>query len=434
MCAKAIWVEDRYAILKSPPSQAQSMSQFSSNIPLLIIGAGAAGLGASEQATILGIDHLVIEASHRIGGRALTEPLNNAFPVDLGCHWMHCGSKNSLAEKAAQLQEPFEKEEVPYRDFVDGRWKEESYSNERWGFIDRLYREIDVVAGRKELTSIWDCIEENHAFVPWSSYWLSLMHSNDPDQVSVSDIHDFIDTQEDWPVTNGYGSLIARCGSSAPVSLNTAVNKIDLTEQQVKVYTNKGVIRAEKVVVTVSTGVLAAQDIEFLPALPDRILNAIHDLPMGNYNYLFYALQPGEIPPETFSIAYQRDGNATSLRLREFGRPMLSIPVAGRFAWWLEGQSDSTIENWGREVISDIFGENAKKDIINFKRSAWGFDQWIKGAYSSAKPGSMAARADLHLPVENKLWFAGEAVSKHVFNTAHGAWESGQRAVQASAS
>ena len=116
------------------------------------------------------------------------------------------------------------------------------------------------------------------------------MHSNDPDQVAVSDVHDFFDTQEDWPVINGYGNLIARCGVNAPVSLNTAVNKIDLTGRQVKVSTNRGVIRADKVIVTVSTGVLAAQDIEFLPTLPDQTLNAIHALPMGNYNYLFLSL------------------------------------------------------------------------------------------------------------------------------------------------
>jgi len=410
------------------------MSRFPSNIPLLIIGAGAAGLGASEQAAALGIEHLVVEAAHRIGGRGLTEELNNSFPVDLGCHWLHCGSKNCLAEKAMQLQEPFEMEEVPYRDFIDGEWKSESYSHQRWEFISRLYQEANLAAGRNDRLSIWECIEEKSVFAPWSSYWLALMHSNDPDQVSVFDHSDFIDTEEDWAMTNGYGDFIARCGSNAPVSLNTAVIKIDSTEKQVKVSTNKGVIRADKVIMTVSTGVLAAQDIEFLPALPDRTLNAIHDLPMGNYNYLFYALQPGRIPPETFSVAYERNGDATSLRLREFGRPMLSLPVAGRFAWWLEGQPDKTIEHWGIEVICDIFGESAKKDLIAFKRSAWGFDQWTKGAYSSAKPESISARADLHIPVDDKLWFAGEAVSKHVFNTAHGAWESGRRAVQACAS
>ncbi len=37
--------------------------------PLVIIGAGAAGLGASEKASAAGIEHVVLEASHRTGGR-----------------------------------------------------------------------------------------------------------------------------------------------------------------------------------------------------------------------------------------------------------------------------------------------------------------------------------------------------------------------------
>ena len=49
-----------------------------SDYPLVIIGAGAAGLGASEQASALGVEHLVLEASHRTGGRGLTEYLEGA--------------------------------------------------------------------------------------------------------------------------------------------------------------------------------------------------------------------------------------------------------------------------------------------------------------------------------------------------------------------
>nr|MBX2867777.1 FAD-dependent oxidoreductase [Acidiferrobacterales bacterium] len=133
-------------------------------------------------------------------------------------------------------------------------------------------------------------------------------------------------------------------------------------------------------------------------------------------------------------IAYQRDEVATSVRLREFGRPIISIPVGGRFAWWLESQSEDAIKNWGLEVIKDLFGYEVTKDIVAFKQSAWGFDQWIKGAYSSQRPGTVGSRKTLMEPIHDCIWFAGEAASEHAFNTAHGAWESGQRAVIASLS
>ena len=36
----------------------------------------------------------VLEASHRIGGRAYTEEPIPGMPFDLGCHWMHSTSLN----------------------------------------------------------------------------------------------------------------------------------------------------------------------------------------------------------------------------------------------------------------------------------------------------------------------------------------------------
>ncbi len=408
------------------------MSQFSADIPLVIIGAGAAGLGASEQAKGLGVDHLILEAAHRTGGRGLTEMLNDQFPVDLGCHWMHCGSQNLLAKKARAMGEPYETNHVPYRDFNNGNWEDEAYSKRRWDYIESVYEDVERISNTDRGAPVLDSFDIEDSFSPWASYWLSLMHSNDPDQVAVSDLVDFKDTYEDWPVQNGYGALIAKCGEPAPVSLNTAVQKINYHGPKIEIETNKGTLRADKVIITVSTGVLAAQDIMFSPELPDNLLQAITDLPLGNYNYLFYALEEGAISDETISIAYERDEVATSVRLREFGRPTISIPVGGRFAWWLESQSEVAIRNWGLEVIKDLFGNKAEGYVTGFKRSAWGYDQWIKGAYSSQRPGSVGSRKIMMEPVNNCLWFAGEAVSEHVFNTAHGAWESGQRAVMAS--
>ena len=41
-----------------------------SDVDVAIIGAGAAGLGAAMTLAKLAVDHVLIEASHRIGGRA----------------------------------------------------------------------------------------------------------------------------------------------------------------------------------------------------------------------------------------------------------------------------------------------------------------------------------------------------------------------------
>ncbi len=54
-----------------------------------IVGAGAAGLAAARTLTDLGVPFVLLEAAHRIGGRAHTEEVSPGVPFDLGCHWMH---------------------------------------------------------------------------------------------------------------------------------------------------------------------------------------------------------------------------------------------------------------------------------------------------------------------------------------------------------
>jgi monoamine oxidase len=78
----------------------------------------------------------------------------------------------------------------------------------------------------------------------------------------------------------------------------------------------------------------------------------------------------------------------------------------------------------------DIFGGDIRKGLRQFKVSAWGSDPWIRGAYSSQKPGYTGMRKVLASPHNESLYFAGEATSEDFFNTAHGAYLSGKRAVQ----
>jgi monoamine oxidase len=59
--------------------------------------------------------------------------------------------------------------------------------------------------------------------------------------------------------------------------------------------------------------------------------------------------------------------------------------------------------------------------------SQWARDPFAQGSYSHALPGHADKRAKLAAPV-GRLFFAGEAVSPHFFSTAHGAWESGEKA------
>jgi monoamine oxidase len=57
--------------------------------------------------------------------------------------------------------------------------------------------------------------------------------------------------------------------------------------------------------------------------------------------------------------------------------------------------------------------------------SQWQSDPYALGSYSCAKPGHADDRRKLAEPVEQRLFFAGEACSPTFFSTAHGAYASG---------
>ena len=70
---------------------------------MLIIGAGAAGLAAANEAIKQGFTVKILEASARLGGRINTDTMGE-LKVDLGASWIHgigpgCGFNEEWAEK-----------------------------------------------------------------------------------------------------------------------------------------------------------------------------------------------------------------------------------------------------------------------------------------------------------------------------------------------
>ena len=63
--------------------------------------------------------------------------------------------------------------------------------------------------------------------------------------------------------------------------------------------------------------------------------------------------------------------------------------------------------------------------------TGWRREPFIRGSYSHARVGRADQRAVLAEPVEERIFFAGEACSRQDFSTAHGAYATGVAAAQA---
>src|SRR5262249_60538185 len=60
----------------------------------------------------------------------------------------------------------------------------------------------------------------------------------------------------------------------------------------------------------------------------------------------------------------------------------------------------------------------------------WKADPFARGSYSYALPGKAECRAVLAAPIDDRLFFAGEACSRHNYSTAHGGYLTGIAAAE----
>src|ERR1700742_1198612 len=67
---------------------------------VVVIGAGAAGIGAALRLAKRGLTFVIVEADSRIGGRALTDTTTFGVPFDIGCAWIHAADRNPFYELA----------------------------------------------------------------------------------------------------------------------------------------------------------------------------------------------------------------------------------------------------------------------------------------------------------------------------------------------
>jgi monoamine oxidase len=190
-------------------------------------------------------------------------------------------------------------------------------------------------------------------------------------------------------------------------------------------------LRASAVIVTAPTDVLRAGDLRFHPALPDKIAAAAA-LPLGLADKLYLKLDGAEeFPKDSHLYGALDSGRTGSYHVRPFGRPLIEVYFGGRFARELEAEGEAAFASFAIGQLASLLGEGMRKRLHPIAATAWARDPYARGSYSHAMPGHAEARSVLAAPIEERLFFAGEACMMHDFSTAHGAYRSGVAAADA---
>jgi monoamine oxidase len=405
-----------------------------SSVDVAIIGAGAAGLGAAHALKNSGLSFIVLEARDRVGGRGHTIMAAPDITFDLGCGWLHSANKNAFVKIAEELGFELNKTLPP--------WRERAYGKafppeERADFIrslDEVFQRMHDAA-RNAARSGHDapadtCLEPGNRWNPMIDAISTYINGCELDQVSILDFDAYEDTNINWRVRRGYGALMAAHGAPLPLAFNCAVTRIDHSAKRVRIETSLGALTADKVIVTIPTNLIADETIRFHPALPDKVDAAAH-LPLGLADKVMLALDHAEsLPSEGNLRAATMRTEMGTYHLRPFGQPCIEGFFGGRFALALEDAGDGAIAAHSIDEIVSFLGNDFRRKLKPLKESHWARDPFARGSYSHALPGHSGKRAVLAAPVDERLFFAGEATSPNFFSTAHGAHDSGERAAK----
>lgn len=397
-------------------------------LDVVVVGAGAAGIAAGRRLRELGLTFEILEARSRPGGRAWTVNLDEGFPIDLGCGWLHSADENDWARFAERERVPLDKTPPPWQreqDQVNFPAREQRKFRAAYA----AFQERIAAAARKQQ----DCAASE--FLEAGDRWNGLMnaistYANGVElaDLSIRDYANYHDTEVNWRLATGYGALIARCGVGLPIRYHCATKRIDHSGKIVRVETDAGVVEARAVILTVPSALIADETLRFTPALPDK-LGAAANLPLGLADKVFLYVETPELLPREGRLFGATDRTATgSYHLRPFGWPLIEGYFGGAHARALEEEGEAAFAAFAIDQLVAILGVEWRSRLKPAAASRWFLDPFARGSYSYARVGHAEARAALAEPIDGRLFFAGEATSLHDFSTAHGAYRTGVRA------
>ena len=429
---------------------------------VIIVGAGMAGLAAAHELGRAGLSVLILEARDRIGGRLFTlHPPGHADPVELGAEFIH--------GKPREIWDPLEKAKAGITEVDGDNW---CVSDGRLSPCD-FFEDVDSILNRMDdsvpdesfLSFLERCFadpktQRQRQAIRRSIGYVSGFNAADPRLVGVhwlvqgSRAEEKIQGDRVFRPQNGYGALLEifqQQNSEYGIKFLTGVvvDQLNWRTAHVTIQAHSSqeslTFEASHVLVTLPLSVLKAGAVKFTPQLPQTKFHAMNKLEMGKvirvvlrFRQRFWQeIKPAGTRNNLSKLAFllsEDEWFPTWWTSMPEKTPIMTGWAPFRSAELLSGQTETFVIERSLETLSSLLGPSPRELESILERvyfHDWQTDPFSMGAYSYGKVGSDGSQQVLAAPLENTLFFAGEATDTCGHNgTIHGAIASGYRAAQ----
>jgi monoamine oxidase len=406
----------------------------SGNVDAVVVGAGAAGIAAARRLAAAGKRFVLVEAADQIGGRCITDSRTFGVPYDRGAHWIYSADINPVAKLAGQTGLDLYTAPPGQRVRIGRRYAREGEMEDFLAGIVRANTAIADAARKNDVACSQVLPKDLGDWQPSIEFVLGPYGcSKDLSEVSTADLSRSPDRDNSAFCRQGFGALLAKLAAGLPLTLANPVTRIGWGRAAVEVEAAKGQFLARAVIVTASTGVLGAGKIKFTPDLPRRNLDTFNRLKLGSHDHVALELPGNPLGLRADELVYEKSESKQTAAIfaNVSGSTLCIVDIGGNFGRDLSAKGEGAMIDFAIGWLGRLYGSDLKTMVKRHHATRWNEEPWVLGATSAAAPGAQSARKILMEPLNNRVFFAGEAAHETLWGTVGGAWESGDRAADA---
>jgi len=395
------------------------------DLPIIIIGCGIAGLVACKQLVAQGAKVIVLEARDRPGGRIQTIQ-GEIARIESGAEFIH-GELPLTMKILSNYNIGFHEIEGDMVRIENDKAKRTSTFVDHWGKLMKSMKRLDDDMPFAEFLSknFDDPIYEElrHSATRFAEGF-DLADTRTASTLALYHEWEGDDDEPQFRIDEGYGALVDALvkdclNQGASIEFSAIVNRVEWERGKVKVFTTRGTsYSGSKVLITVPIGVLQSSiqhpaHINFIPAIPHTTQS--HNIGFGNVvKVVLECAEPfWHERSKKASFFFTDEVIPTWWTQLPRKETVLTGWLGGSGARAHASKSDHALAEISYESLAEIFEmtqsqvESAisKTHIFN-----WSRDPFSLGGYSFSTIQSGEARKLMNTPIEDTIYFAGEAL------------------------